>query len=417
MFQKAIAVAGKDLRLLLKDKGALAVLFLLPLCFAAIFGSASRFAGGLADGSDSEGAPAITAYLSNEDNGLYGAQVAEALRGVGVLDLITAANAHEADRLVGEGKAPAAIVIPADFTRRIDLGEPTGVRVIIDPTVELAGNIVGGIVNQAIAEVDILGEIKLGIRAVLDETGILDNAAEAVRRAAEAQTLGVIWTQVQKMRLNPLISVKSETLEGEETEGTWNMFSYYAPAFSVMFAFFLVAFMASSLLQEKEQGLFYRLLSSPVHPGAIIAGKILAYSAVVFLQILLLFGVGGIAFDMPFGNSPVGLLVVTVALAFTATSMGTMIGAVAKNSSQAGNLGTLLGFILMAAGGCIFPFFRQGGIIAVVSYITPHAHAVNAYMRLISDGFTLGQVLPHVLALIGYTAVFSTIAMLRLRLT
>ena len=417
MVRKALAVAGKDLLLLTKDRGALAVLFLLPLCFAAIFGSAAKFAGGLAEGSDEEGAPGIAAYLVNEDAGSYGAQVAEALKSIRALDITIAEDAALADRYVSEGKAPAAILIPPDFTRRINDGEPTHVRVVVDPTQDMAGGIVSGIVNQAVAEVDILGELRLGIRSVMEETGILENATEEMRQAAEAQTLGVIWTQVREMRLNPLIIVKAKTLEGEETKGTWNAFSYYAPAFSVMFAFFLVAFMASSLLQEKEQGLFDRLLTSPVHPGSIIAGKILAYSVVVILQILLLFTVGGIAFDMPFGGSPGGIIVITIALALAATSLGTMIGAVSKNSNQAGNLGTLLGFILMAVGGCIFPFFRQGGVLAVVSYITPHAHAVNAYMRIMSDGYTLGQVFPHVVALVGYTAVFSVVAMLRLRLT
>ena len=131
----------------------------------------------------------------------------------------------------------------------------------------------------------------------------------------------------------------------------------------------------------------------------------------MFLQILLLFGVGVVFFKMPLGSSPAGLILTTVALAMAATSLGMMIGALAKNSKQAGNLGTLLGFILMVVGGCIFPLFRQGGVISVISYLTPHAHAVNAYMRLMADGMTLSGVYLHILALLGFAVLFFSVSL------
>ena len=414
MMRSVSAVAGKDLRIIFKDKGTLAVLFLLPLVFAMVFGAPQQLAN--SDDGSSDGPSFVTAaYVVNSDVGPYGAQVVEGLGTVRVLALTAIDSVQEADRLVADGKVPAAVVIPLDFTEKIDSGEPTRIQIIVDPAQQILADIVTGIVNQAVSEIGILGEIRLGIRTVLEQSGILEDAGPEMHRAAEAQTLGVVWTQVEQMRRSPVITVRSEDLEGEQTVSSWNVFSYYSPSFGVMFAFFLVGFVASSVQREREDGLMNRLMASPIPRASIITGKMLAYGLVVVLQMLMMFGVGSIAFGMPLGNSPLGLVLITLALVAAATSMGIMVGALSHSSDQADSLGIILGIVLMAVGGCIFPLFRAGGVIAVISYLTPHAHALSAYMGMMSDGETLGQVMPHILALLGFTVAFSCVAVWRFR--
>jgi ABC-2 type transport system permease protein len=369
-------------------------------------------------GSANEGEriPSIPIIVVNQDGGAYGGEVLDALAAVRLLEVTAHGDVAEADARVGEGDATAAVIIPPDFSSSVDDGRTTSVRLVVDPVAQATGDIVAAVVNDAISEISILGEIRLGIRTVIAETGFLDGAEPELRRAAEAAALGVIWTRVEEIRKRPLIAVRGETVAGEETESSWNPFSYYAPSFGVMFAFFLVAFMASSLLQERENGLFHRLLVAPIGPAVVVAGKICAYGIIVFLQMTVMFTVGALVFDMPMGGSPIGIILITVGLALAATSLGTMIGALSRNSDQAGNIGTLLGFILMIAGGCIFPLFRAGGIISVVSYLTPHAHALSAYMALMADGATLADVAWHVAALVGFAGVFFGVATARLRL-
>ncbi len=418
MLGSTLAVAAKDLRIVFKDKGSLAVLFLLPLLFAVIFGAPQHMSGsGGGSGEGLGGEPSFTAsaQVVNQDSGPYGSQVVGALSAVRVLDLAHSDSVSEADRFVADGKVPAAIVIPADFSQRIDSGEATRIQIIADPAQAFLADMVTGIVNQAAAEIAVLGEIKLGIRTVLEQSGILKDAAPDLRRAAEAQTLGVVWTQVEQMRRNPLIEVRSENLIGEQAESSWNVFSYYSPSFGVMFAFFLVGFVASSILQEREDGLLYRLVSSPIPAASIIAGKMLAYGAIAVLQMFMMFAVGSIAFGMPLGSSPLGLILITLALVAAATSMGMLVGALARSSSQADSLGVIIGIVLMLVGGCVFPLFRAGGAIAAISYLTPHAHALSAYMGIMADGKTLAQVVPHILALIGFAGVFFGIAAWRFR--
>ena len=144
-----------------------------------------------------------------------------------------------------------------------------------------------------------------------------------------------MWTQVQQMRQNPVIAVEGEAVAGAEELQPWDPITYYIPGFTVAFAFFLIGQMATTLLREKEEGTFRRLMSSPMPRGSIIGGKMLAYMIVVFLQVIVLFGVGYALFQMPLGESPLALLLLTLALALASASMGMLLGALCTHQ-QAG---------------------------------------------------------------------------------
>ena len=417
MLRDLFTIAGKDLRILSKDRGALAVLFLMPLVFAMIFGGPAQFA---EKATDNSGAPAslpeFGVIVANLDDGQYGEMLATAFSSIPVLDVTESEDVIRADQDVADGNVTALIIIPVGFTEMIDSGLPAEIRIVGDPTQDVAVDIIAGVVNEASAEVNLLGEIKYGIRAVMTQSGILEELSASQKRAAEAQTLGVIWTQVEAMRRDPIIATNVVYEDGESRE-PWHPFTYYAPSFGVMFAFFLIAFAASSLLKERESGVLSRIAASRVPIVSVILGKVTAYGAIVFLQIIMMFAISAAIFRMPFGNAPFALLLVTISLAVASTSLAMMVGALAKSSEQAGNIGTLLGFILMVVGGCIFPFFRQGGAIAIISYLTPHAHAIQAYMSIMSDGASLGDVYMHILALVAFATVFSLVAARRLKLT
>jgi ABC-2 type transport system permease protein len=409
MIRNSLAVAWKDLLIVLKDKAVLAVYFLMPLLFASLLGIAFGNAG-----SD-ETTIEIAVLVVNQDSGSYGQMLADGLKGTKVLVVEEVSDAALADQRIANGEASAAIVIPADLSARIDAGEPTEVTIIKDPTQQEAASIVAGITNQAMAEIGVLGELRYGVHAVLAQSPEYDQAPPELRQAVEAQTLGVVWTQVQQMRQNPVIALESDAVAGAEEVKPWDPITYYVPGFTVAFAFFLIGQMAMTLLREKEEGTFRRLLSSPMPRGSVVVGKMLAYMGVVFMQVIVLFGVGYALFKMPLGESPLALLLLTLVLALASASLGMLLGALCTTSKQAERLGMVLGFILLALGGTIMPFFRAEGFIGIVSRLTPNAWAVEGYMGLVSDNWTLAQTAPNILVVFGFAVVFSGIAMWRFK--
>jgi ABC-2 type transport system permease protein len=424
LIRSSLRMARKDLKILFKDRGQLAVLFAMPLLLALVFGGAVSLMAG-DGGPGGEPALVISVYLVNEDPGPYGDQVEAALRGIRPLRIRSARSADAADQQVADGVAPAAIIIPDDFSARLEANQPTAVQVIRDPAQQVEARAVAGILNEVLTELSVMAEVQYGIAAVFARTGALEGAGPDVARATRAQWMGVIGTAVQEIRQNPAIAVRSEDLTGavKELEVKSMVFAGYVPMFATMFAFFLIGHMAASILGEREAGSFRRLLAAPISRGTAIAGKMLAFMGVVFLQMLLMFGVGRALFDMPLGDSPLALLALTMALALAATGLGMLLGSLARNSKEAESLGMVLGFSLYFASGQAgsVSLSRTGyelgleGFQFYLSQLVPHTHAFDGYLKVMLSGAGVADILPNILALLGLGLVFFLVGLWRFK--
>lgn len=417
---QTLAIAWKELQIILKDKGLLAVLIVLPLFLGTLFSQINQMAYISEEGEEIE--QIVDVYVVNQDNGPFGQQVVDVLDQAGIMGMTMMNSTGEADRLVAEGQKMAAIIIPPDFSTLIDAHQPTAVMVIVDPVQEQFLSIVTGLVNFAVSPPTVQGEIQYGVRALLEESGLWEDSGEETRRAIAAQNIGVIMTQLQVMAENPLIEVISEEAGGEEATPPLNFFALMIPGFTVMFAFFLIGHIGASLHNERDSGTFRRLLAAPLGRATIIAGPVIAYTIVVAIQVFVLFGISAGIFGMPLGNNPLALLLTTIVLGITVSAMGLMLSAVTKSAQQADNIGMVLGFVLAGLGGAILvggltPLYQQGGFIGLLSNLTPHAHALEAYrLIMIADG-SLGEILVQNVILLGFTAVFFVLAVRRLKFT
>jgi ABC-2 type transport system permease protein len=415
MIRNTLAIAWNELQILFKDKGSLALIFLLPLLLGSMMGAANTVMG------DSEEATILLhVCLVNEDSDIFGTEVAKAIESIDELDVKTYGTAAEAEAQVIEGEAAAAIIIPANFTADINAYTPTSIEVIVDPGQPESASIVTGIMKQVVDEVTIWGEVQYGIRTILDESDVLAGASVEEQRAVGAQTLGVIMTVLNEMRRTPAIAVVSEDLEGVEVENWVQTFmALMFPGFAVMFIFINITWSARSLLTERESGTLRRLLAAPIPRGTVIAGKMLAYTILACLQVLLLFGVAHIAFAMPLGQSPLGLVVLSLVVALTSAALGMLIAALARSANQAANTGVILGLVLAAIGGCISmsgqPVFRSTGFMGTLANLTPHAYALEGYYSLMAENATLVNVLPQIGIVLAFGAVFFLVAVWRFK--
>ncbi len=411
-----LAVTWKEIQLILKDTGSLAIFFLLPLFLVVLTGGANLKL------ADTTTTVLLNVCLVNDDRGGFGREVAKALvREVKELKVETLTSAAEAEARVAQGKVKAAILIPEGFTRSIQNYQPTTIDVIVDPGDPDAASIVRGIMNEVVSEVTVWGEVQHGINTVLDESGALTRANDQLRQGMEAQTLGVIMTTLDDMRRTPAIDVVTEDLTGAKVAGGIELvFALMFPGLTVMFIFLNVNWSSSSLLREREAGTLRRLLAAPVPRGAILAGKMLAFMLLSCLQVVVLLGVGNAFFKMPLGQSPDGLVALTLVVALTSTALGMLVAALARSSGQAGSIGLILGFILAGVAGCIgvlarVPLVRTEGLLGLLANLTPHGHALDAYYSLMVEKATLVEVLPQMGILLAMSLAFFLVAQWRFR--
>jgi len=264
----------------------------------------------------------------------------------------------------------------------------------------------------------IQGEIRYGIRTVLAEMNIDEKSSPELARAAQAQAEGVIFTQMQRLETEASIQVRKDVLQGRQVF-TWdNIFALMMPALAAMFAFFITAAVSTDMHRERDGGALRRLIASPLPRGSLVAGKILAYTLVVVIQMAILFGVGVVVMDMPLGHSPLGLVVTTLCLGLAATSLGMLVAALSRSMEQAGTISVLLIFVLGFLSGSFFPnaaLYRGEGPLAFISRYTPQAQATIAYHTMILQNGGLVDILPQLIYLLALSMVFFGIAVWRFK--
>jgi ABC-2 type transport system permease protein len=411
-----LSVAWKEIQVFMRDRGALALLILFPILLSSVQGGAN-----VSMASEGE-TPSILLQVAlvNEDAGTFGSEVSKAIQSIDILEVESNLGEDEAEEKVAKGEAAAAILIPADFSGKIDAYTPVSIEVIVDPAQPESVSIITGIMNQVVDEVTIWGEVQYGIRTVMDQSGLLDDTTPEQRAAFSAQNLGVIMTRLNEMRRNPAIEVISEDLEGEASEGALKSFlSYIFAAYIVLFIFFVVGSCAESIQDEREMGTLRRLVAAPIPRGAVIGGKMLGYMLIPILQVVILFTIGSLFFDVPLGHSPAGLIILTLVVAGVSTSMGLLLATLVKSKKQAGDMGMLLGFVLGFAGGAIpiapLHMVRMEGVMSILARFIPHANAIEGYYKLVAENASLVDILPEIGILLGMIVVFLLIAVRRFK--
>jgi ABC-2 type transport system permease protein len=413
--QAVLSTAWKDLQIIFRDRGFLVIVLGLPLVFSVMFGSIySRM------GQANQEGVTFPVVLVNQDQGVFGRQIASILESVSVLEVTPLDSLEAARQQVIDSQALAAILIPPNLTEQVNAYQPSEIEVLIDPTQEQMASIITGIMKEVVSPVVVQGEIAYGIRSILADTTLFQQADDKTRGALAAQSMAVEMAQVHRMQSAPWIAVKTRTQSGKDLVVLpSNVFALIVPSFTVLFAFFVVGAMAKELLKEKHQGTLRRLVSAPVHRTTLVAGKMLAYLVVVLVQVLLLFGACNLVFDMPLGNSFFGLVLVSLCLGLAVTGMGMLLASLFKSDRQADTAGTVLGFLLGGLGGCFFmgsvPLYKSGGTIELVSKLTPQAHALLAFDTLLNQGGGVIEALPQALILLGFAAVFFVVAAWRFR--
>jgi ABC-2 type transport system permease protein len=415
-----LSITWKEIQVISRDRGWLVILFLLPLLIGGFMGGINLATNPPAGEDGQPQGILLRVGLVNLDKGPFGVEVSKAISEIDQFEVQEFNTVDQAEGVVALGEITAVIIIPVDFSQKIDNYTQTAIEVMVDPAQPESASIVTGIINQVVGEVTIWGEVQHGVRSVFGKSGLLAQANPQEQRAIEAQNLGVIMTRINEVRRSPAIVVVSQDLQGAKIQGGIVLFiAYLFAGLSVMFIFFIVAYSSTSLLAEREAGAIRRLLTARAPRGTIIAGKILAFMLLGCLQVVVMFTVANLLLGAPLGRSPLALVVLTVVVTFVAAAMGMMVAALSKTASQASSIGLILAFVLAGLGGALVtskePITRAGGFMSTVSRITPHAYAVEGYYKVMAEQATFSQVLPEIGVLLVFGVVFFLVAVWRFK--
>ena len=416
-----LAILAKEIKVLIRDRKALAILFAMPAFFILVMSYALEGvfeAGGKAR-------PFEVAVV-NLDRGGLGREVIADLKGMEGIILLEAVNGapltqEKAEELVRQGQYPLALLVPEDFSEKIltatqDPARKAAVTFIHDPATNirlLSG--IKGTLQGVILRRTLLATLPARFKKVLaGEMGDFPIAVGPVPPVTEKQIDDLLARATKGEGNGPEVAFVSRSPRGYPAGRFPSTTEQNVPSYTIFGVFFIVMTLASSFIREKKEGTFQRILSAPLPKTILLMGKLLPYFLVNLVQILLMFAVGVFFFDMTLGD-PTALMIVSLALALAANGLGLLVASLGKSEAQVEGLSVFLAITLSALGGMLVPAYIMPGAMKTLSLFTPHAWALAGYQDVIVRGLGVGEVIPETGVLLLFAGLFFTFAWWKFR--
>ncbi|MEJ2541331.1 MAG: ABC transporter permease [Gemmatimonadota bacterium] len=326
---------AKEFRHILRDRRTLAILLLLPLAQVLLFGFAVR--------TDIRGIRVAVVDPSPDAASL---SLQAVFQGTDLFQVVAVVGSVERlPPLFQRGAIDQALVFPPDFARA--LGRPGGatVQVITDASDPNTGSTMRAYADRVVE----------GWRS-----RALPRAGGTARYAS-----GPVPPTPGGVRIEPRVRMRfNPTLESV---------NLFVPGLIAVLLTVVSALMSAiSLSREKETGTLEVLLVSPLRPWQIIAGKLLPYMTMGFLNLASVLLAARLVFGVPFrGSLP---LLVAESLLFILASMGLGVLIAARTSTQrTAMVGALMGLMLptLLLSGMIFPISSMPGWLQALSNVVP----------------------------------------------
>lgn len=180
----------------------------------------------------------------------------------------------------------------------------------------------------------------------------------------------------------------------------------------VIFSFaFLMMFAAILLAKDSSSAFLTRLFTTPLKSSDFILAYILPFIPVALFQILICL-IAGAIMGASYNNIFLALLIFLL-VALTCVSLGILIGTF-LTVNQVPGVGSLLIIAISLFSGAWMDLKMVGGIMEVIGYALPFAHAVDA-LQVILVGNTTISVAENLYWISGYATILFVLSVFSFR--
>jgi len=365
------AVVIKEFIQMRRDRLTFGMMIGIPLLQLVLFGYAIN--------TDPRHLPAAVLLA---DNGPQGRTLLASIRNSGYFDFVRQVETEkEGNDALARGEVQFVVTIPAGFTRSLLRGERPVLLLEADASDPAAtGNALGSlrILADTALQRDLRGPLAFlagGERPVDLRVHALYNPEGATRYNIVPGLMGVVLTMT------------------------------------------MVIITGLAITRERERGTMENLLSMPVRPLEVMAGKIVPYILVGYIQAGLILAAARYLFDVPMEGGLPLLLAATFVFIIANLAMGITFSTVARNQLQAMQMSFFFFLPSLMLSGFMFPFRGMPRWAQVIGEAFPLTHFLRIVRGILLKGNGIGEIAPQVWPIAAFAAVALFVGVKRYRRT
>ncbi len=292
-----------------------------------------------------------------------------------------AASEVEADRLLQLGTVQFVLVIPSDFSRKLQRGERPQLLMAADATDPSATGNALATINQTIKQV--MDRELVGGLTILKSIDL------------------PVDLRVQR-RYNPEGITRYNIVPG---------------LMGVILTMTMIMMTSLAMTRERERGTMENLLATPVRPIEVMAGKIAPFIIVGYIQVTLILLLAKLAFGVPIVGSLLLLSLALIVFIAANLSVGFTFSTIAKNQLQAMQMTFFFFLPSMLLSGFMFPFRGMPNWAQALGEVLPLTHFLRIVRGILLKGNGFTEIVPELWPIGLFMLVAGTVAMRRYRQT
>jgi ABC-2 type transport system permease protein len=354
------AMFGKEFHHILRDSRSLIMALFLPLFQMLLFGYALNL--------DVDRIPTL---IYDGDHSADSRALIERFRGSRFFEIEGFTNSYtNIEKEIDKSKVLLGIVIPRDYSQRLNAGTKASVQVLLDGSDSNTASI-------ALSYVE----------------GMLQNYGLQVRSNGQDRSAG--------MPIVSPVDARVRIWYNSTLEST----NYIVPGLIAAMMAVIAALLTSlTVAREWEMGTMEQLLSTPVHPSEIVLGKMLAFFVIGVADTTIAVLVGIFVYGVPFRGSVWMLALSTAVFLSGAFFWGILVSAIARTQLFAFQLGMVTTFL---------PSFLLSGFLYAIEnmpvpiQIITHVFPARYFVTIVRGIFLKGIGMTLLWGQLAFLAVFS----------
>lgn len=361
MFKKFTAVVKKEVRQLKRDHRMLFVIFSFPVLLLVMFGYAINF-----------DVKNITLAVYDQDRSTMSREIINSLESSGYFIVVAHLNKlSEADKYLNDKKSQVVIVIPNDFSKKINSSQNTAIQYLIDGVDGNTAAIIQNYVNSATFSFS-----NKFSQEILARNGMKSYQPIALE--------AVFW-------YNPSLQTTKFLVPG---------------LIAMILIITAVISVSLSLVREKERGTQEQLNVSPLSSMELLLGKVIPYLVIALINAVLILIASYFLFGVEIKGSYIELLLTTSLFLFTSTALGIFISAVSDSQQVAFTLATFISLLpSIILSGFVFPIDNMPLFVQIITNITPTKFYLVMLRSIMLKGVGVTAFYAQVIYLIIYATV------------